>query len=145
MPNHLMGYRRTFLELRFDNVQDLMAARRDIMPVADKNKKRMDAMDMYAEVVRCVVSFDPRPPVYALVREQSISDSSHVRLVPPAPTPTWISSTPTSTLLTMTAVARSRETRLPSRTKSPALDHSPMRATISSTSASTTSLTTSVS
>jgi DNA polymerase epsilon subunit 1 len=50
MPNHLLGYRRTFLELRFYNVNDLMAARRDIMPIAEKNKKGMDAMDTYAEV-----------------------------------------------------------------------------------------------
>ena len=50
MPNHLLGYRRTFLELRFHNVQDLMSARRDIMPIAEKNKKGMDAMDTYAEV-----------------------------------------------------------------------------------------------
>ena len=50
MPNHLLGYRRTFLELRFSNVQDLMAARKDIMPIAEKNRKNMDAMDTYAEV-----------------------------------------------------------------------------------------------
>ncbi len=50
MPNHLMGYRRTLLELRFANVSDLLAARRDIMPIAEKNKKNMDAMDTYAEV-----------------------------------------------------------------------------------------------
>jgi DNA polymerase epsilon subunit 1 len=50
MPNHLLGYRRTFLELRFANVQNLLAARRDIAPVAEKNKKGMDAMDTYAEV-----------------------------------------------------------------------------------------------
>ena len=50
MPNHLLGYRRTFLELRFANVNDLMGARRDIMPIAEKNKKNMNAMDAYAEV-----------------------------------------------------------------------------------------------
>lgn len=50
MPNHLMGYRRTFIELRFANVNDLMAARRDILPIAEKNKKNMNAMDAYAEV-----------------------------------------------------------------------------------------------
>jgi DNA polymerase epsilon subunit 1 len=50
MPNHLLGYRRTLLELRFANVNDLMAARRDIMPLAEKNRKNMDAMDTYAEV-----------------------------------------------------------------------------------------------
>ena len=54
MPNHLLGYKRTFLELRFANVNDLLATRRDIMPVAEKNKKTMDAVDAYAEVVACV-------------------------------------------------------------------------------------------
>lgn len=52
MPNHLLGYRRTFFELRFANVGDLLAARRDIMPIAEKNKKNMNAMDTYAEVAR---------------------------------------------------------------------------------------------
>lgn len=50
MPNHLLGYRRTFLELRFANVGDLLAARRDVMPIAERNKKGLDAMDAYAEV-----------------------------------------------------------------------------------------------
>lgn len=50
MPNHLLGYRRTFLEVRFANVNDLMAAKRDIMPIAEKNKKNFNAMDAYAEV-----------------------------------------------------------------------------------------------
>ncbi|KAK0609919.1 hypothetical protein B0T17DRAFT_545527 [Bombardia bombarda] len=58
MPNHLLGYRRTFLELRFHNVQDLLAARRDIMPIAEKNKKGMDAMDTYAEVATANNNFD---------------------------------------------------------------------------------------
>lgn len=50
MPNHLLGYQRTFLELKFANVNDLMGARKDIMPIATKNKKNMNAMDAYAEV-----------------------------------------------------------------------------------------------
>lgn len=54
MPNHLLGYRRTFFELRFANVSDLLSARKDIMPIAEKNKKNMNAMDTYAEVARCV-------------------------------------------------------------------------------------------
>ncbi|KAK4641731.1 DNA polymerase epsilon catalytic subunit [Podospora bellae-mahoneyi] len=58
MPNHLLGYRRTFLEIKFHNVQDLMAARRDIMPIAEKNKKGMDAMDTYAEVATTNGNFD---------------------------------------------------------------------------------------
>lgn len=58
MPNHLLGYRRTFLELRFANVNNLMAARRDIMPLAEKNKKNMNAMDAYAEVATANGNFD---------------------------------------------------------------------------------------
>ncbi|KAK3293009.1 uncharacterized protein B0H64DRAFT_363312 [Chaetomium fimeti] len=58
MPNHLLGYRRTFIQLTFHNVQDLLAARRDIMPIAEKNKKGMDAMDTYAEVANANGNFD---------------------------------------------------------------------------------------
>ncbi|KAH7322816.1 DNA polymerase epsilon [Stachybotrys elegans] len=58
MPNHLLGYRRTFLELRFANVNDLMAARKDIMPIAEKNKKSMNAMETYAEVQAATGNFD---------------------------------------------------------------------------------------
>ncbi|EON97350.1 putative dna polymerase epsilon protein [Phaeoacremonium minimum UCRPA7] len=58
MPNHLLGYRRTFLQLQFANVQNLMAARRDIMPIAESNKKGMDAMDTYAEVATANVDLD---------------------------------------------------------------------------------------
>ncbi|OAR00754.1 hypothetical protein LLEC1_05733 [Akanthomyces lecanii] len=50
MPNHLLGYRRTYIQLNFANVNNLMAARKDIMPIAEKNKKNMSAMDAYAEV-----------------------------------------------------------------------------------------------
>ncbi|KAL2072031.1 hypothetical protein VTL71DRAFT_11374 [Oculimacula yallundae] len=58
MPNHLLGYRRTFFELRFANSEDLLAARRDIMPIAEKNKKNMNAMDTYAEVASANAGFD---------------------------------------------------------------------------------------
>ena len=52
MPNHLLGYRRGFLELKFANVGDLLGARKEILPVAEKNKSKMNAMDTYAEVAR---------------------------------------------------------------------------------------------
>ncbi|KOS17810.1 DNA polymerase epsilon catalytic subunit A [Escovopsis weberi] len=58
MPNHLLGYRRTFIELRFANVTDLLAARRDISPIAEKNRKNMNAMDAYAEVATMNGNFD---------------------------------------------------------------------------------------
>ncbi|KAI1424231.1 DNA polymerase epsilon [Xylaria sp. FL1777] len=58
IPNHLLGYRRTFLQLRFSNVADLMSARRDIMPIAEKNRKAMGTVDVYAEVAAEQAGFD---------------------------------------------------------------------------------------
>ncbi|KAI0156208.1 DNA polymerase epsilon [Pestalotiopsis sp. NC0098] len=58
MPNHLLGYRRTFLELQFRNVNDLMTARKDIMPIAEKNRKAMGTVDVYAEVAAEQAGFD---------------------------------------------------------------------------------------
>lgn len=52
MPNHLSGYRRTLLKLDFANVNDLLAVRKVVMPIAEKNKKKVNAMDTYAEVAR---------------------------------------------------------------------------------------------
>lgn len=52
MPNHLLGYRRIFLQLTFANVGNLLAARKAIMPIAEKNKGSMNAMETYAEVAR---------------------------------------------------------------------------------------------
>lgn len=52
MPNHLLGYKRAFLMLSFANVGDLLGVRKAIMPIAEKNKKKMNAMDTYAEVAR---------------------------------------------------------------------------------------------
>ena len=52
MPNHLLGYRRTFLQLAFENVSNLLSVRKAIMPIAEKNKGSMNAMDTYAEVAR---------------------------------------------------------------------------------------------
>ena len=52
MPNHLLGYRRTFLQLAFENVSDLLNVRKAVMPIAEKNKNDMNAMDTYAEVAR---------------------------------------------------------------------------------------------
>ncbi|KAL8655406.1 MAG: hypothetical protein Q9210_000904 [Variospora velana] len=50
MPNHLLGYRRLFLELLFHNVGELLEARSFLMPLAESNKKNMNEMDTYAEV-----------------------------------------------------------------------------------------------
>ena len=59
MPNHLLGYGRTFLQLSFANVSDLLNVRKTLMPVAEKNKKSMNAMDIYAEVARWDLIYHP--------------------------------------------------------------------------------------
>ena len=52
MPNHLLGYRRKLLRLAFENVGDLLGVRKVILPIAEKNRKSMNALDTYAEVAR---------------------------------------------------------------------------------------------
>ena len=51
MPNHLLGHRRLYLQLCFRNVSDLLAVRRDIVPLALANSAKRSAVDAYAEVV----------------------------------------------------------------------------------------------
>ena len=58
MPNHLLGYRRTFLQLSFANVSDLLSVRKTVMPIAEKNKSSLNAMDTYAEVAAANAGFD---------------------------------------------------------------------------------------
>lgn len=58
MPNHLLGYRRTFFELRFKSIGNLLAARKDIMPIVERNKKTVSTLDMYAEVASANNTFD---------------------------------------------------------------------------------------
>ncbi|KAL9051838.1 MAG: hypothetical protein Q9162_005779 [Coniocarpon cinnabarinum] len=58
MPNHLLGYRRTLLELRFVNVTDLLSVRKIIMPIAEKNRGKVSALDAYAEVASANAGFD---------------------------------------------------------------------------------------
>ena len=52
MPNHLLGYRRTFLQLSFPNVSALLEVRKTLLPLAEKNKKNINAMDAYTEIAR---------------------------------------------------------------------------------------------
>lgn len=58
MPNHLLGYRRTLLQLKFVNVSDLLTVRKTIMPIAEKNGKKVSALDAYAEVAGANAGFD---------------------------------------------------------------------------------------
>ncbi|KAK5080592.1 DNA polymerase epsilon catalytic subunit [Lithohypha guttulata] len=59
MPNHLLGYRRTFLKLTFHNVSCLLDVRKALMPLAESNKEKVEALDTYAETVAPVgMGFD---------------------------------------------------------------------------------------
>lgn len=54
LPNHLLGHRRHFLQLKFANVNHLLEVRKTLLPLAEKNKKNMNVMDTYAEMPRFV-------------------------------------------------------------------------------------------
>ncbi|KAG8951372.1 DNA polymerase epsilon catalytic subunit [Tulasnella sp. 424] len=56
MPNHLLGYRRLYLQLRFKNITNLLSVRKDLLPLALKNSQKMDAIDAYAEVVNATAN-----------------------------------------------------------------------------------------
>lgn len=47
----MLGYRRLYLQLQYRNVSDLLAVRRELLPLAQQNSSKMDAVDAYAEVV----------------------------------------------------------------------------------------------
>ncbi|GAA6063514.1 hypothetical protein JCM10212_004727 [Sporobolomyces blumeae] len=57
LPNHLLGYRREYIALYFRNQNDLFTVRREILPLATKNRERLDAVDTYAEVVASETNF----------------------------------------------------------------------------------------
>lgn len=50
-PNHLLGARRTFLQLCFRNVQDLLGVRKELLPLAQANAAKRSAVDAYADMV----------------------------------------------------------------------------------------------
>ncbi|KAJ8101542.1 hypothetical protein POJ06DRAFT_195900 [Lipomyces tetrasporus] len=58
MPNHITGYKKTFIQISFANVSNLLAVRRELMPLAEKNKKMLDALDVYAEVATTGMELD---------------------------------------------------------------------------------------
>lgn len=47
LPNHLVGKKRHLLQLNFHNVNDLLKARRLLMPIIEENKKRADQQESY--------------------------------------------------------------------------------------------------
>lgn len=57
LPNHLLGYRKTYMKLSFANVSNLLEVRRTILPLAEKNKKNESAMDAYVEMTRFVLCY----------------------------------------------------------------------------------------
>ena len=46
-PNHLVGLKRRFLKLKFHTVEDLMKAKREIMPAVRKNWEREKSRAAY--------------------------------------------------------------------------------------------------
>ncbi|KAF7593430.1 DNA polymerase epsilon catalytic subunit [Aspergillus hancockii] len=58
LPNHLLGHRRTFLQLEFANVSHLLEVRRTLLPLAEKNKKNVNEMDTYVEISSANAGFD---------------------------------------------------------------------------------------
>lgn len=55
LPNHLLGYRKTYIKFSFANVRNLLEVRKTILPLAEKNKKNESAMDAYVEMTRFVL------------------------------------------------------------------------------------------
>ncbi|KAI9489936.1 hypothetical protein BDB00DRAFT_875783 [Zychaea mexicana] len=51
MPNHLIGRKRVLIQLFFRNVSDLLSVRKILLPAAQKNREKTNAVDTYAEVV----------------------------------------------------------------------------------------------
>ncbi|KAF2862170.1 DNA polymeras-like protein epsilon [Piedraia hortae CBS 480.64] len=50
MANHLLGHKRGLLKLEFQNVNDLLAVRRVIAPLVQRNKSRRKVEDVYADL-----------------------------------------------------------------------------------------------
>jgi hypothetical protein len=57
-PNHLLGYRREYIALFFRNQNDLFSVRRELLPIATKNREMLDAVDTYAEVISGETMFE---------------------------------------------------------------------------------------
>ncbi|KGO42172.1 DNA-directed DNA polymerase, family B [Penicillium expansum] len=58
LPNHLLGYRKTYIKLSFANVSNLLEVRRTLLPLAEKNKKNESAMDAYVEMTSATAGID---------------------------------------------------------------------------------------
>lgn len=51
LPNHLLGYKRTVIQVFFRNLNDFFVVRREVLPIVHRNQEKMDAVDAYAEIV----------------------------------------------------------------------------------------------
>jgi hypothetical protein len=77
LPNHLLGYRRLYLKLVFRNVQDLLAVRKDLLPLALANAKKRNAVDAYAEVMQ-----DQANGMNGMSVEMDVDKGIYIRLRP---------------------------------------------------------------
>ncbi|EPQ31767.1 uncharacterized protein PFL1_01099 [Pseudozyma flocculosa PF-1] len=56
LPNHLVGNQRLYLKLNFLNVNDLLAVRRELLPLAQEAQKKLSAVDTYADVLNAAAT-----------------------------------------------------------------------------------------
>lgn len=50
LANHLSGLRQTYTKLLFNNVYDLMAVRKQLKPIIDKNKAEQEKLETYTDL-----------------------------------------------------------------------------------------------
>uniref|UniRef100_K7GCA2 DNA polymerase epsilon catalytic subunit n=1 Tax=Pelodiscus sinensis TaxID=13735 RepID=K7GCA2_PELSI len=55
LPNHLVGLKRSYIQLSFNTVDDLVKVRREISPAVKKNRERDQAIDVGAEDLSCAL------------------------------------------------------------------------------------------
>ncbi|KAL1959793.1 hypothetical protein VTO42DRAFT_938 [Malbranchea cinnamomea] len=78
MPNHLLGHKRRFLQLSFANVGDLLSVRKILLPIAEKNKRNVNAMDTYAEMASASAGFDLFDEADASTQNAYIEPSEYI-------------------------------------------------------------------
>ncbi|CAN6606997.1 DNA polymerase epsilon catalytic subunit A [Trichomonascus vanleenenianus] len=50
LPNHLLGIKRNLIKVNFNNVSDLLTARKELRPIIDRNKRKQETAESYEEV-----------------------------------------------------------------------------------------------
>ena len=56
LPNHLVGHQRLLLKLEFLNVNDLLAVRKELLPLAQEAQSKLSAVDTYADVLNAAAN-----------------------------------------------------------------------------------------